>query len=100
MAQQYEIPLSGKAQQFGISVLDVNYTMRVQYAAAQDAGWFLDIANEAGEAILTGLPLLPGVDLLAPHRHLGMGITLSITGDTAPAYADLGTNARLIFEAI
>ncbi len=97
---QYEIPLSAQAQRFGITILDATYTMRVQFADAPGGGWFLDISNEAGEALLTGLPLVAGIDLLAQHRHLGMGIRLWVTGTENPAYEDLGINSHLIFEAL
>lgn len=99
---QYEIPLTPVAQSFQIQIIETNYTLRVQYAVAEEGGWFLDIADATGADLVTGIPLVCGVDLLAQHRHLGLGVTLFMItpDDIPPAYSELGTTGHLVFEAI
>lgn len=65
------------------------------------SGWVLDITDEAGAPLLSGLPLAAGADLLAPYPHLSFGGALLVytdgTPDAAPTYAGLGGNSRLFF---
>lgn len=95
---QYEIPLTAQAQRFAVDILGRTCTVRVQYAVADQGGWFLDITDESGTDLVCGVPLVSGVDLLAQHRHLGLGVKLWMTA--TPTYAELGASAKLIFEAL
>ena len=95
---QYEIPLTAQAQRFAIQIADKAYTLRFQYAVASEGGWFMDLMSEDGATLIAGIPLVSGIDLLGQHKHLDIGVTLWLTSEEPPAYSDLGTSTRLIFE--
>jgi len=95
----FEIPLTGRAQRLQITLANVVYQLTVQWR--NSAGWILDIAKVSGEAIIQGIPLVTGVDLLAQYRYLGIGGSLVVSTDVdpnaAPTYANLGTGSHLYF---
>lgn len=102
MATIVEIPLSAAAPQtFNIGLAGVEYRLTLIWQQAAQGGWVLDIAEAGGAPILAGLPLVTGVDLLAQHRHLGIGGQLRVISDTSPdavpGFADLGVTGRLYF---
>jgi hypothetical protein len=51
--------------------------------------------------LVSGIPLVTGVDLLAPYAYLGFGgeLLVATDGNTAavPTYANLGTGSHLYF---
>jgi hypothetical protein len=61
----------------------------------------LDIADASGAPVVSGLPLLPGVDLLGQYGHLGIGGALIVMLDSgagdAVTFNNLGTSAHLRF---
>lgn len=97
----YEIPLVAGNQTFTVSLGEIEYRMRLVYRDAIDGGWVLDISDEEGAAILLGLPLVTGADLLAQHRHLGIGgggaLWCFTTGgtDAVPTFDNLGGLSHL-----
>ena len=95
----FEVPLSAGAQTITVPVLSTAYVFTIQYREAAEGGWLLDVAGRSGDAILYGLPLVTGADLLAQHAHLGFGFELRVATDgdpdATPAYADLGNPSRL-----
>ncbi|KVP84550.1 hypothetical protein WJ95_20540 [Burkholderia ubonensis] len=99
--QIYEIPLSPDVQRFRISLTGTTYQLTLVYRGP--AGWVLDVADDSGTPIVSGLPLTTGGDLLAQHRHLGFAGRLWVQGaenpDDTPTYADLGTGSRLFWVA-
>lgn len=98
MTAPYLIPLQAGAQSFVATLAGVSYRMRVSWRESVIPAWVLDISTEGGEAILSGLPLLPGVDLLAQHAHLGIGGGLYVVTDVdPPTYDSLGTYTKLYF---
>ncbi|MBV8159141.1 MAG: hypothetical protein JO278_15885 [Dyella sp.] len=61
-------------------------------------GWFLDIADAAGNALVSGIPLVTGVDLLAQYSYLAFGFELWVQTDAAdapPTFTNLGTDSHL-----
>ena len=42
------------------------------YTNGVDFGWYLDVANDDASALVRGLAVVGGVDLLAPYRHLDL----------------------------
>jgi hypothetical protein len=96
----YKIPLNGGPERFSITVEGVTYRMRLTYANVGRAGWTLDIGDEGGEPIVCGLRLLPGQDLLAQHKHLGINCQLFVKNTEEeylpPSYAGLGTTTVLL----
>eukprot|EP01037_Dinobryon_pediforme_P020830 gene20830-21542_t len=99
MSTVYEIPLQPAAQVMSIQLGTVTHQLSLQYRDISEGGWILDIADDAGEPIVCGIPLVTGVDLLAQYSHLGIGGGLFVVtdGDTyaVPTYANLGQTAHL-----
>lgn len=101
MASAYEIPLAAANQRFSVSLGGIEYGLTVTYRAAVEAGWVLDIASSTGAAIVSGIPLVTGGDLLEPYSHFGIGgggaLFVSTDGDpdAVPTFAGLGSASRL-----
>ncbi|KKL38621.1 bacteriophage protein [Burkholderia contaminans FFH2055] len=97
--QIYEIPLSADVQTFKISFSGTIYQLTLIYRGP--AGWVLDIADDSENPIVTGIPLVTGVDLLGQYKHLGFEGRMWVQGaedpDDTPTYADLGTGSRLFW---
>ncbi|MNT70290.1 hypothetical protein D3C72_2086560 [compost metagenome] len=59
----------------------------------------LDIADANNAPLVSGIPLVTGVDLLAQFRHLGFAGRLWVQGadnpDDVPTYEDLGIGSHL-----
>lgn len=99
MATFYEIPLTPDPQRFTVTLSGVDYRMTVQYRDAGGAGWVLDIADTTNQSIVSGVPLVTGVDLLGQYRHLGFAGRLWVQGaanpDDVPTYEDLGVASKM-----
>jgi len=97
----YEIPLTPNAQRFYITLAGVQYQMQVAWRSNVEGGWFLDIYDAAGVAIVLGVPLVTGVDLLEPYPDLNFGGSLYAMTDgdpnTVPTFANLGTQSHVYF---
>ncbi len=63
--------------------------------------WTLDIAGDAGNPLLTGIPLVCGVNVLAPFAALGLGALVVLdtlnTGASAAGAGDLGDSMLLLW---
>lgn len=98
MSTIYEIPLSGQAQTFNITLGTVSYQFTLKWNTASNC-WILDIADDAGDAILSGIPLVTGADLLEQFTHLGIGGGLYVQTDgnvqAVPTFTNLGTDSHL-----
>jgi hypothetical protein len=98
----YEIPLSATDQRFNIPLNGVTYQLTTKWCAPASA-WTLDIADEGGAALVNGIPLVTGVDLLEQHQHLGIAgqLVAQTDGDTfaVPTQSNLGSAGRLYFIA-
>lgn len=88
----YTIPLTGYPETFSITLNNVNYQMTFLYRDA----WFMDI-----QGVVTGIPLVFGVDMLAPYRYLGFAGSLTLTSttndDSPPTYSNLGSTVILTY---
>jgi hypothetical protein len=97
----FEIPLTGAAQRFGITLAGTEYIMAVAYHDAQGGGWTFDLFDSGGAPLLCGQPLVTGCDLLGQFGYLGIGGQLRCRTDGfpdfAPTYANLGTIGHLYF---
>jgi hypothetical protein len=75
--------------------------MVTQYRDAPEAGWTLDIGEPNGTPIISGIPLVTGINLLAQYQHLIVG-SLFVLSDVemwaAPGFADLGVSSHLYFD--
>jgi hypothetical protein len=94
-----EIPLTPTPQTFGITLSGIAYRMKLIWREAGGAGWVLDIADGNGIAIVCGIPLVTGVDLLAAYPDKGFGGQLRVLtdggADAAPTFANLGVTSHL-----
>lgn len=97
----YEIPLIAQAQTFRVTLAGTPYrfTLAWRDGGALGGAWLLDVADGNGKALLAGVPLVTGADLLGPFRYLGFGGGLYVVSDAdaaaAPSYPVLGQQAHL-----
>ncbi len=95
----YEIPLQATNQSEKISILGVSYTIRTYYCNISDSGWVLDISDSSGTAIVTGIPMTTGNDLLGQFAYLGLGFSLIVATDSdltaVPTFDNLGSASHL-----
>ena len=95
----YEIPLSAANQSFTVTLGTTDYRLTVIYRDAKEAGWILDIADTEGNAIVSGIPLVTGHDLLEQYAYLGIGgqMIVATTGDpyAVPTFENLGDACKL-----
>ena len=65
-------------------------------------GWFIDLFDNEGLDLITGIPLRSGRNILEEHAHLGLGaLTVSLDGETSrdPAYDEMGSKVQLYWMA-
>lgn len=100
MADAYEIPLSAQPQQFSIALAGVTYRITVQWRDPSP-GWCIDIADAAGNPLVTGIPLVTGANLLEQYAYLGVGGGLYVQTDNdpdaLPTFGNLGASSHLYF---
>lgn len=95
----YEIPLTPDNQTFSLRIGDNTLGFRLIFRDA--AGWVIDMASAAGDTLIQGLPVLGGVDMLAPYAYLELGVKLfAVSGENVPEHPNattLGNGSRLLF---
>ena len=100
MSTPYEVPLSALPQQFSLELKGIQYNLTVTWNPAL-VGWVLDIRDVNLKDIITGIPLITGVDLLGPYQYLGIGGSLVVQTDhnpnAVPTYENLGDTSHLYF---
>lgn len=97
--QPFEIPLNPQAVVFDISLLNVDYNMRIVWNPISMC-WVLDIASANSVPLVQGVPLITGADLLAQYAYLGFGGGLVVTTDDGigvPTFEGLGVSGHLYF---
>lgn len=91
-----EIPLSPENQKFSIAIAGSTFQMSVIWRAEF---WCLDLMDSSGAAIVTGMPMITGYDLLMQYRHLNLGFSLyvicDVEGQENPTQYDLGSTSHL-----
>lgn len=101
MATIYEVPLSPSPQTFGITLGGVAYQLTLSWRDAAMSGWVLDIADQTGGSIISGIPLVTGCDLLGQYGYLGFtgGLTVQTDHDpdAVPTFDNLGDASHLYF---
>jgi hypothetical protein len=97
----FEVPLSPAAQTFSIALGGTTYQLTLVWRDAVEGGWFVDFADANGAAILSGVPLVTGVDLLDQYAHLGFVGSLIVQTDhdtdALPTFDNLGVRSHLYF---
>jgi predicted Zn-dependent protease with MMP-like domain len=101
MSTTYEIPLTPSPQTFSILLAGVSYQLTLRYIDATEGGWLIDIADNAENNILCGVPLVTGHDLLEQYDYLGLGGQLFVQTDgdpdAIPTFQNLGLQGHLYF---
>ena len=96
----YEIPLAPAAQSFLIVLAGKQYRLSIYWGTVAGV-WVLDIQQENGTPIISGIPLVTGTDLLSPFPYMEFGGTLiAMTDndpDSPPTYRNLGSTGHLRF---
>lgn len=97
-----EIPLLPTPQKFSIVLNNTTYQATVLWRAADMGGWVLDLATgDVGAPIVSGIPLVTGVNLLEQYEYLGIGGSLIVQTDhdvdAVPTFDNLGSTAHLYF---
>ncbi|MBS0893952.1 hypothetical protein JK211_07880 [Tatumella sp. JGM130] len=89
------LPLTTENQEFDSSISGVTYKFRLLW---RGEFWTLDMMDSSGDAIINGIPLVTGVDLLGQYAHLSLGFSLYVinsTGDDDPTDTTLGVTSNL-----
>ena len=89
---RYVIPLTPEPQRFSIVLAGRELLLAVRWMDAPEGGWLLDMA------LVSGIPLVAGCDLLEPYAYLGLGGALLLSGDEPPSPDTLGRGVDLLFE--
>jgi hypothetical protein len=102
----YEIPLQpGTPQTFSILLSGVTYRLTFTYRndPGGQGGWCVDIADANGNAILSGVPLVTGANLLEQYDYLNFGGQLWVASvgdpDLPPTFDSLGDDTVLYWIA-
>ena len=85
------------SQTFSSTLNGVNYNFSIIWRGTE---YILDLLDTNKNPIICGIPLVPGVDLLAPYKYLNLGFSLSISNTTNPmqemTYSDLGITTQVL----
>ena len=96
----YEIPLIAASQTLTVTLGGKPYQLRVLWNAASYC-WVLDISDAAGTAIVLGIALVTGVNLLGQFAYLGFAGALEVQTDydtlAIPTLENLGSTGHLYF---
>ena len=96
----FEVPLSPQAQTFLITLAGVQYQFSVIWNSFSQC-WILDIDLPDNTPVVTGIPLVPGLDLLSQFKHLNFGGSLVVQSDgnpdAVPTFSNLGLQGHLYF---
>lgn len=95
----FEIPLSPEAQLFSIELAGTEFQFSLTWNSVSNT-WMVNLGI-ANSPILSGIPLVANIDLLAPYGYLNLGGQLVAQTDNAPetppTYENLGIVGKLYF---
>jgi predicted Zn-dependent protease with MMP-like domain len=112
MATYYTLPLQPNAQVFTVPLSGVTYTLTFNYrdvpswlaTLADQGGWVMDIGDSQNNAIIQGIPLVTGANLLAQYAYLGFVGTLWVQTlsdpDAVPTYQNLGSDGLVFYVTV
>jgi hypothetical protein len=90
--------MSGESETFSIALSGVTYGFTVSWNV-QNSSWIIDISDASGNPILSGIPMVTGVDLLEFYGYLGFNFALVAQTDSAPdvvpTFETLGQTSHL-----
>lgn len=100
MSSTYEIPLSPNPQIFTITLAGIDYTVRIAWCTASQS-WVIYFADSNNTPILSGIPLVTGVDLFEQYGYLNLGgVLLAYTDNdlsAPPDFTNLGLTGHVLF---
>jgi len=92
-----KIPLTPTSQTLTISLVGTSYNFQIIWRGNQ---YILDIFDINNNAIVTGISLVTGVNLMEQFRYLNLGFNMFVSTDITPNldvnYPDLGVTAHLM----
>jgi hypothetical protein len=95
------IPLIAAPQTLSVTLVGVTYVLNIFYMDDPEAGWTLDINDQASNPIVCGISMVPTTNLLEQYDYLGFGGLLILQCGSDPnkvaAFEDLGADAQLYF---
>jgi hypothetical protein len=107
MSTPYPIPLQvGTPQTFGIQLGSKSYQLTFAYRndLAGLGGWFMDIADAIGNALVSGIAVVTGCDLLGPYQYLGFGGAIvgqtTDNPDALPTFDNFGDDFQLYWVTV
>lgn len=98
----YEIPLSPTPQVFSIPLSGVVYRLSFQWIESDiSSGWVMNIADAQESPIVSGIPLVTGINLLDQYGYLGfvggMAVQTDHNPDLVPTFTNLGETSHLYY---
>lgn len=100
MTTAYEIPFGPQPQDFTIALGGVSYRLATRWCEPMQA-WGLDIYAADGVALVTGIPIVTGTDLLGQYAYLGIAgrIFVQSSGEVTavPGFDELGEGGHVFF---
>ncbi len=100
MTTVYEVPLSPEPQTFKVQLAGEDYQIRLAWNPMMLC-WVIDLSAVGGDALIQGMPLVTGLDLLAQYKFLQIGGSLVVQTDfdpdAVPDLDSLGTSGHLYF---
>jgi len=92
-----KIPLENTPQTFDITLAGKSYLAETKWNDASSS-WELSLTGDDGP-VISAMPLVTGVDLLAQHKHMAVGGSLVVvtSGDymATPTLDNLGSESNL-----
>lgn len=101
MITPYVIPLVAANQQVTVALGLGTYTLTVRFNDQQNPCWVMNIDDDSGNRIISGIPLVTGCDLLEQFEYLDLPGQLTVQTDhdpsAVPTYTDLGVSSFLYY---
>jgi hypothetical protein len=99
----YEIPLTpSKPQSLTAALPGGTYRFAFRYLDCPEGGWIMDIADNIGNDLVNGYPLVTGEDLLGQFGYFGFLGKLYVLTPGFPAgvptFDGLGVDSHLYYE--
>lgn len=100
MSSILKVPLQkGVPQTFQVSLGGLSYQLTLKYRNTDEGGWTIDIDDQSGNRLCSGIPMVTGTNLLGQYQHLGFGGALFVQTtsdpDAVPTFENLGDDGLL-----
>jgi len=97
-----QIPVPARPTVFTMPLGGVIYTWRTYWLAPSQC-WVVNIADQFGNPLIQGVPLVPGTNLLGQYAYVGPGGVLFVRVDhdpeAVPDFTHLGITARVFWRS-